>query len=666
MPRNAEPAARVAELRRLLAHHDHRYYVLDDPEISDAAYDDLMRELLALETAHPSLVTPESPTQRVGGAPLTAFVPVRHARPMLSLSNAFTVDDFRDFDRRVRERLQVDVVSYVAETKLDGLAINLTYRDGVLASAATRGDGEVGEDVSENVRTIGAVPLRLAGDDPPSFIEIRGEIYLTHAGFRALNEAQIARGEKPFVNPRNAAAGSLRQLDPKITRSRPLTIACYGIGAVDGTRVPETHFELLAWLRRLGCRVAAGSARVDGAEAALAYYAAMETRRADLGYDIDGVVFKVDRLDWQAALGQVAKAPRWAVAYKFKPEERATRVVAIDVQVGRTGALTPVARLQPVHVGGVTVTNATLHNADELARKDVRVGDTVIVRRAGDVIPEIVRVVPDRRPPGTSPFVMPDAVPDQLITQRVQRLIHFASRRAIDIEGLGDKLVDQLVRAGLVETPDDLYALRIADLAALERMGQKSAENLHAALDRSKSTTLPRLLHALGIRDVGEATARALAAHFGTLARLMHADATELEEVPDVGPIVAGHVAAFFADDANRRLIAALRAAGMQWPESAPRPAITLPLNGLIVVLTGTLDTLTREEATARLQALGAKVAGSVSRKTSVVIAGADAGSKARKAEELEVPIADEAWLQSLLAAPEAATRLLADLNRPA
>lgn len=666
MPRNAEPAARVAELRRLLAHHDHRYYVLDDPEISDAAYDDLMRELLALETAHPSLVTPESPTQRVGGAPLTAFVPVRHARPMLSLSNAFTVDDFRDFDRRVRERLQVDVVSYVAETKLDGLAINLTYRDGVLASAATRGDGEVGEDVSENVRTIGAVPLRLAGDDPPSFIEIRGEIYLTHAGFRALNEAQIARGEKPFVNPRNAAAGSLRQLDPKITRSRPLTIACYGIGAVDGTRVPETHFELLAWLRRLGCRVAAGSARVDGAEAALAYYAAMETRRADLGYDIDGVVFKVDRLDWQAALGQVAKAPRWAVAYKFKPEERATRVVAIDVQVGRTGALTPVARLQPVHVGGVTVTNATLHNADELARKDVRVGDTVIVRRAGDVIPEIVRVVPDRRPPGTSPFVMPDAVPDQLITQRVQRLIHFASRRAIDIEGLGDKLVDQLVRAGLVETPDDLYALRIADLAALERMGQKSAENLHAALDRSKSTTLPRLLHALGIRDVGEATARALAAHFGTLARLMHADATELEEVPDVGPIVAGHVAAFFADDANRRLIAALRAAGMQWPESAPRPAITLPLNGLIVVLTGTLDTLTREEATARLQALGAKVAGSVSRKTSVVIAGADAGSKARKAEELKVPIADEAWLQSLLAAPEAATRLLADLNRPA
>jgi len=666
VPRNAEPAARVAELRRLLAHHDHRYYVLDDPEISDAAYDDLMRELLALETAHPSLVTPESPTQRVGGAPLTAFVPVRHARPMLSLSNAFTVDDFRDFDRRVRERLQVDVVSYVAETKLDGLAINLTYRDGVLASAATRGDGEVGEDVSENVRTIGAVPLRLAGDDPPSFIEIRGEIYLTHAGFRALNEAQIARGEKPFVNPRNAAAGSLRQLDPKITRSRPLTIACYGIGAVDGTRVPETHFELLAWLRRLGCRVAAGSARVDGAEAALAYYAAMETRRADLGYDIDGVVFKVDRLDWQAALGQVAKAPRWAVAYKFKPEERATRVVAIDVQVGRTGALTPVARLQPVHVGGVTVTNATLHNADELARKDVRVGDTVIVRRAGDVIPEIVRVVPDRRPPGTSPFVMPDAVPDQLITQRVQRLIHFASRRAIDIEGLGDKLVDQLVRAGLVETPDDLYALRIADLAALERMGQKSAENLHAALDRSKSTTLPRLLHALGIRDVGEATARALAAHFGTLARLMHADATELEEVPDVGPIVAGHVAAFFADDANRRLIAALRAAGMQWPESAPRPAITLPLNGLIVVLTGTLDTLTREEATARLQALGAKVAGSVSRKTSVVIAGADAGSKARKAEELEVPIADEAWLQSLLAAPEAATRLLADLNRPA
>jgi len=664
--RRADPASRVAELRRLIAHHDHRYYALDDPEISDAAYDELMRELLALEASHPALVTPDSPTQRVGGAPLAAFAPVRHARAMLSLNNAFSVEDFLDFDRRARERLQVETIDYVAETKLDGLAINLTYRDGLLASAATRGDGETGEDVSDNVRTIGAVPLRLTGTALPSFIEIRGEIYLTHAGFRSLNEAQIARGEKPFVNPRNAAAGSLRQLDPKITRSRPLTIACYGVGAVEGAPLPDTQFELLAWLRRLGCRVSLESARVSGADAALAYYAAMEQRRAQLHYDIDGVVFKVDRLAWQATLGQVAKAPRWAVAFKFKPEERETQVVAIDVQVGRTGALTPVARLQPVHVGGVTVTNATLHNADELARKDVRVGDTVIVRRAGDVIPEVVRVVLDKRPSGTAAFVMPDEVPDRLLAQRIQRLIHFASRRALDVEGLGDKLVEQLVRAGLVVEPDDLYALRMEDLAALERMGQKSAENLHAALERSKATTLPRLLHALGIRDVGEATARALAAQFGSLEHLMAAGVAELEQVPDVGPIVAGHVAAYFADAEHRRLVAALRRAGVHWPEAEPRVATSLPLAGVTLVLTGTLASLTREDATERLQALGAKVAGSVSKKTTVVVVGADAGSKARKAEELKIPIADEDWLAALLAAPDDAARMIAALSRPA
>ncbi len=665
MSRRADPATRVAELRRQIADHDHRYYALDDPEITDAAYDELVRELLALEATHPELVTLDSPTQRVGGAPLAVFAPVRHVRPMLSLNNAFSVEDFLDFDRRARERLQVETIDYVAETKLDGLAINLTYRAGLLVSAATRGDGETGEDVSDNVRTIGAVPLRLAGQ-APSLIEIRGEIYLTHAGFRALNDAQIARGEKPFVNPRNAAAGSLRQLDPKITRSRPLTIACYGIGEVEGAVLPATQFELLAWLRRLGCRVSVESARVTGAEAALAYYAAMGQRRAQLHYDIDGVVFKVDRLDWQTTLGQVAKAPRWAVAFKFRPEERETRVVAIDVQVGRTGALTPVARLQPVHVGGVTVTNATLHNADELARKDVRVGDTVIVRRAGDVIPEIVRVVLDRRPPGTTAFEMPDEVPDQLLAQRIQRLIHFASRRALDIEGLGDRLVEQLVRAGLVVEPDDLYALRIDDLAALERMGQKSAENLHAALTRSKTTTLPRLLHALGIRDVGEATARTLAAHFGSLDHLMAAGVAELEQVPDVGPIVAGHIAAFFADEANRRLLAALRKAEVHWPEAEPQVATSLPLAGVTLVLTGTLATLTREEATERLQALGAKVAGSVSKKTTVVVAGADAGSKARKAEELKIPIADEAWLVDLLASPDNAAQAIAGLSRPA
>lgn len=666
MTRNADPAARVAELRRLIAHHDHRYYVLDDPEIADAEYDALMRELLALEAAHPSLVTADSPTQRVGGAPLAAFTPVRHARPMLSLTNAFTADDLADFDRRARERLKVDSLVYVAETKLDGLAINLTYRDGVLVSAATRGDGEVGEDVTDNVRTIKSVPLRLVGEDVPTLLEVRGEIYMTHAGFRALNEQQIARGEKPFVNPRNAAAGSLRQLDPKVTRARPLTIACYGIGAVDGASAPTTQFELLAWLRRLGCRVSAESARVEGLDAALAYYARMEARRATLAYDIDGVVFKVDRLDWQDALGQVAKAPRWAIAYKFKPEERETQVVAIDVQVGRTGVLTPVARLQPVYVGGVTVTNATLHNADELARKDVRVGDTVVVRRAGDVIPEIVRVVLEKRPPDTQVYEMPTEVPDRLLAQRIQRIIHFASRRAMDIEGLGDKLVEQLVRAGLVEEPDDIYALRVEDLAALERMGQKSAENLHAAIERSKSTTLPRLLHALGIRDVGEATARSLAAHFGGLDRLAAADPPELERVPDIGPIVAGHVASFFADETNRRLVAALRAAGVHWEESEPQLATALPLAGMTIVLTGTLDGLTREEATERLQALGAKVAGSVSKKTSLVVVGADAGSKARKAAELGVPTADEAQLLALLAAPAEATAIIAGLSRPA
>jgi len=651
----AEAARRVEALRRLIAHHDHRYYALDAPEISDAAYDDLLRELSALETAYPALVTEDSPTRRVGGAPLAAFSPLRHARPMLSLGNAFDEADFTDFDRRVRERLQQDDVAYVAETKLDGLAINLTYRDGALVSAATRGDGEVGEDVTENVRTIGAVPLRLSSRQAPALIEVRGEIFMTHAGFHALNEAQLARGDKAFVNPRNAAAGSLRQLDPRITRQRPLSIYCYGIGAVEGAVTPSTQFELLAWLRELGCRVSPESTRVAGLSAALEWYRAMEARRASLPYDIDGVVFKVDRLDWQELLGQVAKAPRWAIAYKFKPEERETQVLAIDVQVGRTGALTPVARLQGVHVGGVTVTNATLHNADELARKDVRVGDTVIVRRAGDVIPEVVRVVLEKRPPGTEPFVMPTEVPDQLLAQRIQRLIHFASRRAMDIEGLGDKLVEQLVRAGLVNDPGEIYRLRVEDLAALERMGEKSAENLYAAIERSKETTLQRLLYGLGIRDVGEATARQLVTYFGSLDAVMQASAAALEEVPDIGPIVAAHIVQFFSDPAHLDLIERLRAAGVRWTEFEPQPKAALPLAGFTIVLTGAFSSLTREEATARLQALGAKVAGSVSKKTSLVIAGADAGSKADKAQALGIPLADEARLLQILADPTAA-----------
>jgi len=503
------------------------------------------------------------------------------------------------------------------------------------------------------------VPLRLNTTQAPALLEVRGEIYMTHAGLRRLNEAQIARGDKPFVNPRNAAAGSLRQLDPRITRARPLDIYCYGIGAVDGAPLPPTQFEILEWLRTLGCRVSPESRRVRNLDEALAYYRATEQRRATLAYDIDGVVFKVDRTDWQEALGQVAKAPRWAVAFKFKPEERETRVLAIDVQVGRTGALTPVARLQPVYVGGVTVTNATLHNADELARKDVRVGDTVVVRRAGDVIPEVVRVLLEKRPPGTTPFDMPTEVPDQLIAQRIQRLIHFASRRAMDIEGLGDKLVEQLVRAGLVNDPGDVFALRAADLLNLERMGEKSAENLCASIERSKSTTLPRILHALGIRDVGEATARQLAAHFGKLERLMSASAAELEEVPDVGPIVASHVFGFFASPDNQALVRRLREHGVHWPEHEPARAAVLPLTGWTVVLTGALSGMTREEASARLMALGAKVAGSVSKKTTLVIAGEDAGSKARKAEELGIPIVDESRLMEILAAPDAATGAL-------
>jgi len=649
---HADPASRVASLRRQLAHHDHRYYALDDPEIADAAYDELLRELGELEARHPELVTPDSPTQRVSGAPMAGFAARLHARPMLSLSNAFTDEDFTDFDRRVCERLQQDEVAYVAETKLDGLAINLTYREGLLECAATRGDGEVGEDVTDNVRTIRAVPLRLSGNALPSLLEVRGEIFMTHAGFRALNEAQLARGDKPFVNPRNAAAGSLRQLDARITRTRPLSIYCYGIGVVAGRTPPPTQFELLAWLQDLGCRVSPESMRVPNLTAALAWYRAMEARRPTLSYDIDGVVFKVDRLDWQEAMGQVAKAPRWAVAFKFKPEERETQVLAIDVQVGRTGALTPVARLQGVYVGGVTVTNATLHNADELARKDVRVGDTVVVRRAGDVIPEVARVVLEKRPPDTMPYTMPTEVPDQLLSQRIQRLIHFASRRAMDIEGLGDKLVEQLVRAGLVDDPGQIYRLRAADLAALERMGEKSAENLFQAIERSRDTTLPRLLHALGIRDVGEATARQLAAHFGKLEYLMKASAAELEQVPDIGPVMAAHIVDYFNSPQHRGLIDRLREAGVRWPEVAPQVVAALPLAAFTIVLTGSLEALTREAATARLQALGAKVAGSVSKKTTLVVAGAEAGSKARQAETLGIPIIDEARLLQLLADP--------------
>ena len=654
-----DPAAIAAELRRQIAHHDHAYYVQDAPEVTDYDYDQLMLALQQLEAVHPELVTPDSPTQRVGGKPAAGFAPVRHAQAMLSLANAFSLQDFTDFDRRVVERVGQGPVTYVAETKLDGLAINLTYEHGVLARAATRGDGETGEDVTANIRTLRAVPLRLVGSNLPALIEIRGEVYLARKAFDALNAAQLAAGGKVFANPRNAAAGSLRQLDPNVTRTRPLTMYCYGVGEVSGSMLPDTQFELLDWLRTLGCRVSPESKRVIGVEQAMAYYDGVAARRGSLPYDIDGVVFKVDRLDWQGLLGQVARAPRWAVAWKFPPEERETRVLAIEVQVGRTGALTPVARLEPVLVGGVTVTNATLHNADEIARKDVRVGDTVVVRRAGDVIPEVVGVVLSRRPADTVAFEMPTEVPGQATFQRIQALLHFASRRAMDIEGLGDKLAAQLVQSGLVETPADLYRLTLPVLMSLERMGEKSAENLLAAIARSRTTTLARVLHAVGIPEVGEATARQLARHFGDLDALANADVPALEEVPDIGPIVAASIAGFFAEQANRRLLHELEAAGVQWPREEPPPVATLPLAGWTVVLTGALETLGREAASERLAALGAKVAGSVSARTTVVFAGADAGSKARKASDLGIPLLGEEELLALLADPGTGERLL-------
>ncbi|MBM4228339.1 MAG: NAD-dependent DNA ligase LigA, partial [Gammaproteobacteria bacterium] len=657
---SGEVQQRIADLRARIAHHDHRYYVLDDPEISDAEYDALMRELVALETAHPEYLSVDSPSQRVGGTVAGGFTEARHLQPMLSLSNAFTATEFEEFDRRVCTRLGTEVISYAAETKLDGLAISLLYEYGRLVRAATRGDGETGEDVTANVRTIRAVPLSLRTASPPALLEVRGEIYLDHAGFRRLNEAQLAKGEKTFANPRNAAAGSLRQLDPAITATRPLTMFSYALGVSDGLEVPDSHFECLQLLARLGLRVSPETRLVHGRDAALAYYEEIGRRRARLRYDIDGVVFKVDSRSAQETLGQVARAPRWAVAFKFPPEEKPTKVLAIDVQVGRTGALTPVARLAPVVVGGVTVTNATLHNADELHRKDVRVGDTVMVRRAGDVIPEIVCVVLAERSADAVPFVMPDSVPGQAEAQRVQSILHFASRRAMDIEGLGEKLVEQFVANGLVGDASDLYELQLDEIAAQERLGEKSAQNLLRAIDASRTTTLPRFLLALGIREVGEATARQLVAHFGTLEALMEASPAVLEQVPDVGPAVAASIHRFFEDPAQRAMVERLRSLGVHWPEAAPRaPEASLPLAGWTVVLTGTLASCAREEAAEQLRALGAKVAGSVSARTTLVIVGADAGSKAEKAAALGVPMVDEQALLRLLASPLEAESLI-------
>ena len=665
--------ARLDALRAEIARHDYRYYVLDDPEIPDADYDKLMAELKRLEAAHPELVTPDSPTQRVAGAPRGEFGEVVHEVPMLSLDDGFTDEDVVAFDRRVRERLGAQgPVDYFAEPKLDGLAVTLIFRDGLLDRAATRGDGFKGEDVTTNVRTIHACPLRLRGK-APRVLEVRGEVFMPIAGFERLNRQAQDRGEKTFVNPRNAAAGSLRQLDPRITAARPLRVYFYGLGGISGWQPPETQSGLIEALRAWGLPVCPHSERVRGAEGCLEYYRAMGRRRASLPYQIDGVVFKVDRRADQERLGFVARAPRWALAQKFAAEEAVTRVRAIEFQVGRTGALTPVARLEPVFVGGVTVSNVTLHNLDEVWRKDVREGDTVVIRRAGDVIPELVRVIVERRPhpapgrvalPKTCPVchsavIKPEGEAVARCTgafscpaQRQEAIRHFASRRAMDIEGLGEKLIEQLVEGGIVSSPADLYTLTVEQLAGLERMGEKSAANLKAAIERSKRTTLPRLLYALGIREVGEATALALARHFGDLGSLMSASEAQIQRVPGVGPVVAAHVAAFFASRAHREVIQRLQAAGLAWPP-VRKSAGNLPLLGETFVLTGTLAKLTREQATQALLALGAKVVGSVSKKTRYVVAGADPGSKLEKARALGIEVLDEAALMRLLARHE-------------
>jgi DNA ligase (NAD+) len=666
-----DPAAvRAAQLRAQIAQHDYRYYVLDDPLIADVEYDRLMQELRALEAAHPELVTSDSPTQRVAGTASDAFGEVVHQVPMLSLDNAFSEDDLRAFDRRIHERLERSgELEYVAEPKLDGLAVSVTYREGLLERAATRGDGVTGEDVTANVRTIRALPQRLRAAAPPLF-EARGEVFMTVVGFERMNQLARERGEKVFVNPRNSAAGSLRQLDPRITAARPLSALFYGVGVIEGAPLPQLQSELLELLRAQGLPVSAETRTVRGVEGCLAYYRRIGERRSSLPYQIDGVVYKLNSRADQERLGFVSRAPRWAIAHKFPPDEVFTVVRDIGFQVGRTGALTPVARLEPVFVGGVTVSNVTLHNIDEVHRKDVRVGDTVVVRRAGDVIPEVASVVSDKRPAGTVPVELPERCPvchSQVLraageavarctggftcrAQRQESLRHFASRRAFDIEGLGDKIIEQLVERQVVRSPADLYTLTAAQLAELERMGEKSAANLVAAIDRSRRTTLPRLLYALGIREVGEATALALARHFGSLERLMAADEATIRQVPDVGPVVAAHVAAFFASEDHRRVISALREQGVTWPEMTVTPRTAQTLAGSTFVITGTLAAMTRDQAEAALTARGAKVSASISKKTSFLVAGSEAGSKLAKARELGVTVLDERQLLELLA----------------
>ena len=662
--------SRLEDLRRQLNEYSYRYHILDDPIVPDAEYDRLYRELVELERKHPDLIIPaDSPTQRVGEQPLSEFAEVRHEVPMLSLDNAFSDEDMIAFDKRVRDRLDVAEIHYAAEVKLDGLAISLLYEQGKLVRAATRGDGATGEDVTVNIRTIKSIPLALRPSAFPTRLEARGEVFMTRAGFEELNNRQREQEEKLFANPRNAAAGSLRQLDPRITAARPLQFLAHGIGIVGGGELPPSHFDILQSLKTWGLPVSAETERVAGIDACIGFYRKIAETRARLPYEIDGVVFKVDDLAQQAALGFVSRAPRWAVACKFPPEEAVTKVLDIEVQVGRTGALTPVARLEPVRVGGVTVTNATLHNMDEVERKDVRVGDTVVVRRAGDVIPEVARVLLERRPQETHRFSMPDNCPvcgspaeriegEAVVrctgglhcrAQSIQSIIHFASRRAMDIEGLGDKLVEQLFDTGLLRNVSDLYKLEREKVAALDRMGEKSSENLLRAISASKYAQLNRFLYALGIREVGETTASNLARHF-TLDALRSATEEELCEIKDIGPVVAGNIARFFQDEQNTSVVDALLGAGIVWENTQEEQ--TADLQGKTFVITGTLAALSRNETKDRLISRGAKVSGSVSGKTDYLVAGENPGSKLDKANSLGVQILDEAELIEMLKKP--------------
>lgn len=664
-----EQVERASELRQLLATHNRHYYERDEPVIPDAEYDRLFQELVALEQEFPELMIIDSPTQRVGGAVASGFAEVRHGIPMLSLDNAFSDQDVIDFDRRVRERLGVEALGYSAEPKLDGVAISLVYESGVLLCAATRGDGAVGEDVTHTVRTIASVPLKLRGDRLPQRIEIRGEVYMPREGFLALNRRSQQSGDKPFANPRNAAAGSLRQLDPKVAARRPLAMFAYGVGLLVGGELPERHSEMLDRLGEWGLPICPEVAVLSGADACLQYYRALSARRHALPFDIDGVVYKVDDFAGQKQLGFVARAPRWAIAHKFPAEEQLSRIESIDFQVGRTGALTPVARLTPVFVGGATVSNATLHNFADLHRKDVRVGDTVVVRRAGDVIPEIASVVLEQRPAGTSEIEVPVACPvcgseviqteGQVIVrcsgglvcpaQRKQALRHFSSRRAMDISGLGDQLIEQLVDSGLVQTAADLYRLDSARLSALERMGERSAEKLIAAVDRSRKTTLIRFLYALGIPEVGDATSRLLASYFGSLEKLAAASPEELQAVPDIGPVMAAGITAFFRQRDNLTIIRQLREAGVSWDDLPAPEHSSQPLRGQNFVLTGTLAGMSRDEAKAKIELLGGKVGSSVSPRTTWLVCGENPGSKLARATALGVQLMDEQALLVLL-----------------